>query len=80
VVLHRPIALRWAVKIAAPAGKKGDGWGDVHFAAELASALERSGQRVRVDRRDVHVRIDDADDEVLLSLPGLDRIVPTRRR
>ncbi|WP_144714060.1 glycosyltransferase [Curtobacterium pusillum] len=76
VVLHRPTALRWAVKIAAPAGEEGDGWGDVHFAAELASALERTGQRVRVDRRDAHVRFDDADDDVLLSLRGLDRIVP----
>lgn len=68
--------LAWSLKIAAPAGPEGDGWGDVHFAAELAGALERLGQRVRIDRRDAHVRDDDAADDVTLVLRGLDRVPP----
>ena len=68
--------LAWSVKIAAPAGPEGDGWGDVHFAAELAGALERLGQRVRVDRRDAHVRDDDGADDVTLVVRGLDRVPP----
>ncbi|MBF4586705.1 glycosyltransferase family protein [Curtobacterium sp. VKM Ac-2887] len=69
-------ALVWSLKIAAPAGPGGDGWGDVHFAAELAGALERLGQRVRIDRRDAHVRDDDAADDVTLVIRGLDRVPP----
>jgi hypothetical protein len=68
--------LAWSLKIAAPAGPEGDGWGDVHFAAELAGALERLGQRVRIDRRDAHVRDDDASDDVTLVIRGLDRVPP----
>jgi len=68
--------LSWSLKIAAPAGPEGDGWGDVHFAAELAGALERLGQRVRIDRRDAHVRDDDAADDVTLVIRGLDRVPP----
>ncbi|ROS76384.1 glycosyl transferase family 1 [Curtobacterium sp. PhB130] len=68
--------LSWALKIAAPAGPEGDGWGDVHFATELAEALERLGQHVRVDRRDAHVRDDDAEDDVTLVIRGLDRVPP----
>ncbi|AOX66776.1 hypothetical protein BJK06_14530 [Curtobacterium sp. BH-2-1-1] len=68
--------LMWSLKIAAPAGPEGDGWGDVHFAAELAAALERLGQRVRVDRRDAHVRDDDGADDVTLVVRGLDRVPP----
>lgn len=68
--------LTWSVKIAAPAGPEGDGWGDVHFATELAGALERLGQQVRVDRRDAHVRDDDAADDVTLVIRGLDRVPP----
>lgn len=68
--------LAWSLKIAAPAGPEGDGWGDVHFAAELAGALERLGQRVRIDRRDAHVRDDDAADDVTLVIRGLDRVPP----
>jgi hypothetical protein len=48
----------------------------VHFAAELAGALERLGQRVRVDRRDAHVRDDDGSDDVTLVVRGLDRVPP----
>ncbi|ROP64328.1 glycosyltransferase [Curtobacterium sp. PhB115] len=69
--------LTWSLKIAAPAGAEGDGWGDVHFAAELAGALERLGQHVSIDRRDAHVRDDDdAADDVTLVIRGLDRVPP----
>jgi hypothetical protein len=68
--------LVWSLKTAAPAGAEGDGWGDVHFAVELAGALERLGQVVRVDRRDAHVRDDDAADDVTLVIRGLDRVPP----
>jgi hypothetical protein len=68
--------LTWSVKIAAPAGAEGDGWGDVHFAAELAGALERLGQHVRIDRRDAHVRDGDDLDDVTLVVRGLDRVPP----
>ena len=68
--------LSWSLKIAAPPGPEGDGWGDVHFADELAAALARLGQRVRVDRRDTHVRADDATDDVTLVVRGLDRVPP----
>ncbi|MFS0730960.1 glycosyltransferase [Curtobacterium sp. 1P10AnD] len=68
--------LTWSLKIAAPAGPEGDGWGDVHFAAELAAALERLGQHVRIDRRDAHVRDDDGTDDVTLVVRGLDRVPP----
>ncbi|WP_146239658.1 glycosyltransferase [Curtobacterium sp. MCSS17_011] len=73
---HDAEHLTWSLKIAAPAGPEGDGWGDVHFAAELAGALERLGQRVRIDRRDAHVRDDDAADDVTLVIRGLDRVPP----
>lgn len=73
---HRPTALRWSIKVAAPNGPDGDGWGDVSFAAELGRALERLGQRTRIDRRDQHVRVDDDDDDVMLSIRGLDRVPP----
>jgi hypothetical protein len=68
--------MSWSVKIAAPAGPEGDGWGDVHFATELAGALEGLGQQVRVDRRDAHVRDDDVADDVTLVIRGLDRVPP----
>lgn len=68
--------LSWSLKIAAPPGPEGDGWGDVHFADELAAALGRLGQHVRVDRRDAHVRADDAADDVTLVVRGLDRVPP----
>lgn len=68
--------LVWSIKIAAPAGPEGDGWGDVHFAAELAGALSRLGQHVRIDRRDAHVRDDDGADDVTLVVRGLDRVPP----
>lgn len=64
--------LRWAVKISAPPGADGDVWGDVAFAEDLAVALRRLGQHVRVDR--LHAEPDSTRywDDVILTLRGLD--------
>lgn len=40
---------RWAIKISSPAGRRGDVWGDTHFAQGLAAALRRQGQEVVID-------------------------------
>jgi glycosyltransferase involved in cell wall biosynthesis len=64
--------LRWAIKIGAHAGRRGDSWGDVHFARALADALRRLGQEVVVDRRDAHQRVSMYLDDVVVNLRGLD--------
>ena len=69
-------ALRWAIKTAAPAGPKGDGWGDTHFARHLAGGLRRLGQQVVVDRREAHQRSTQYLDDVVLVLRGLDEVSP----
>lgn len=67
-------SLRWAIKLAAHPGPRGDGWGDVHFAAALARALERLGQEVVVDRREAHVRDSASLDDVSLVIRGLEKV------
>jgi hypothetical protein len=67
-------SLRWAIKIAAPCGPAGDGWGDVAFAADLACALERLGQVAIVDRRESHDRASGHLDDVVLVIRGLDQV------
>lgn len=69
-------ALRWAIKIAAPAGPSGRQWGDWHFARALAAALRRLGQDVVVDAREAHFRGTGALDDVNLVLRGLDAVDP----
>lgn len=69
-------SLRWAIKIAAPTSERGDQWGDVHFAADLAAALRRLGQDVVVDRREAHQRPTSYLDDVTLTLRGLDAFAP----
>ncbi len=64
-------ALRWAIKIGAPFHEQGDKWGDVHFASDLAAALERLGQLVAVDRLAAHQRSTAGLDDVVLNLRGL---------
>lgn len=67
--------LRWALKIAAWGGARGDGWGDVAFASDLAAALRQLGQEVVVDRNQAHIRPkSDYLDDVTLTVRGL---VPT---
>ncbi|PRB01261.1 glycosyltransferase [Microbacterium sp. MYb64] len=62
--------LRWAIKTAAPAGPRGESWGETHFARALASALERHGQYVAVDARPALDRASSDLDDVVLSLRG----------
>jgi hypothetical protein len=69
-------SLRWAIKLAAPSGPTGDGWGDAHFGASLAAALRRLGQDVVVDRREAAFRDKRELDDVVLVLRGLDRVEP----
>jgi GT2 family glycosyltransferase len=70
-------SLRWAIKIAAHGGPRGDGWGDVAFARDLAAALRLWGQEVVVDRRGAHQRpFSDYLDDVTLTLRGLDETFP----
>ena len=76
-VIREPTpGLRWAVKIAAPAGPRGAAWGDTPFAAALAAELEALGQYVAVDRREAHGRPSARLDDVVLNIRGLDRLEP----
>lgn len=75
-VAERPPALRWAVKIGAHAGPRGDTWGDAHFARDLAAALRRLGQQVVVDRRLAFDRPTGYLDDVTLTLRGLEPYAP----
>ena len=71
-----PRPLRWAIRIAAHAGPRGDDWGDTFFASDLAAALRRLGQEVVVDRRDAYDRETSYLDDVTVTIRGLDRVVP----
>ena len=69
-------ALRWALDIAAPSGRRGQRWGDTYFARSMAEALERLGQRVTIDTRDLRHRDTRDLDDVVLVLRGLDHVAP----
>ena len=73
-----PLNLRWAIKTSVPAGTSGQGWGDLYFAQELASSLEKLGHTARVDLRSDVVNSQSADDDVVLVLRGVERIRPQR--
>lgn len=74
-----PPRLRWTIDTAAPAGPRGERWGDTHFARSLAAALERCGQDVSVDSRDARHRTSRDHDDVVLVLRGLDLVAPHPR-
>jgi O-antigen biosynthesis protein len=74
-----PPRLRWTIDTAAPAGPRGERWGDTHFARSLAAALERCGQDVSVDSRDARHRSSRDHDDVVLVLRGLDQVAPHPR-
>ncbi len=69
-------SLRWAIKLAAHPGLRGDAWGDVHFAAALGRSLERLGQQVVVDRRESRDRETRTIDDVTLVIRGLEKVDP----
>ena len=66
--------LRWAIKIAAPAGPRGEWWGDTHFARGIAAALRRHGQEVVIDAYAARARPTATLDDVVLALRGPERI------
>ncbi len=66
---------RWALKIGAPPGRRGDSWGDVFFADDLASALRSLGNDVVVDRDGSGGRSAAYLDRVVLNLRGY-QVVP----
>lgn len=69
-------SLRWALKLAAPAGPDGERWGDAHFAAALARSLRRLGQDAVIDPRQSCERATSYLDDVVLVIRGLDRVEP----
>lgn len=71
--------LRWAIKTAAPIGSLGDRWGDTIFAHDLAAALRHIGHDVIVDRRERHRNPLDCIEDVVLTIRGLDAVVPNPR-
>lgn len=68
--------LRWAIKIAAPAGPEAEVWGDTHFARALARALRELDQEVVIDHRGEFARTTSSHDDVALALRGLARYYP----
>ncbi len=66
--------LRWAIKTGAPAGPRGESWGETHFARALAGALERHGQYASVDARPARARPSSGLDDVVLALRGPHRL------
>lgn len=72
----RPPALRWAINNPATPGRWGDRWGDTHFANSLARSLRRLGQSVQIDRRDSRDRPSRSQDDVVLTLRGLEQVAP----
>lgn len=67
---------RWAIKNPANANRRGDGWGDTHFAASLATSLRNRGQQVVTFRHEGHGSETTSFDDVSLVLRGLDRVRP----
>lgn len=67
--------LRWAIKTAAPAGPRGEWWGDTHFARGIADALRRLGQEVVIDSYAARDRPSAYLDDVVLALRGPEPIV-----
>ena len=69
-------ALRWAIVTAAPKGEAGEQWGDTWFARDLADALRRAGQHVKVVSRSGGASERRENDDVVLVLRGLRSVEP----
>lgn len=69
-------SLRWSIVTSAPKGEAGEQWGDTWFARDLAAALERAGQRVRVVSRAGATSPKRDEDDVVLVLRGLREVMP----
>jgi GT2 family glycosyltransferase len=70
-VREAPMRLRWAIKNPAPAGARGETWGDTHFARATAAALRAVGQEVVIDHRLEFARSTSRHDDVALVLRGV---------
>ncbi|ODT29037.1 MAG: hypothetical protein ABS63_01875 [Microbacterium sp. SCN 70-27] len=70
--------LRWAIRIAAPPGRRGEWWGDTHFARGIADALRRLGQEVVIDSYAARSRATSYLDDVVLALRGPEPIAAQR--
>jgi hypothetical protein len=70
--------LRWCIVTSAPKGEAGLQWGDTWFAEDLADALRRAGQDVRVTSRAGATAAGRDRDDVVLVLRGLREVVPRR--
>jgi hypothetical protein len=69
-------ARRWSIKIGAAFSRSGDRWGDVPFAADLASALRAEGCDAVVDRPHPAVKRPSYLDDVVLVLRGRHPVAP----
>jgi hypothetical protein len=69
---------RWSVVVSSPAGEAGEQWGDTWFARDVVAALERAGEHARVVARKGATSPKRDDDDVVLVLRGLRRVVPRR--
>jgi len=76
--LRKAPPLTWSVVIAAPKGEDGAQWGDTWFAADLVDALNRAGQNARTVFRGGAASAAREEDDVVLVLRGLRRVVPRR--
>lgn len=72
----RTRALRWTIVTSAPKGEAGEQWGDTWFARDLADALRRAGQHVKVVSRSGGASDRREDDDVVLVLRGLRGVQP----
>lgn len=76
----RTRALRWSIVTSAPKGEAGEQWGDTWFARDLADALERAGQHVKVVSRAGANSDKRIDDDVVVVLRGLRPVEPPANR
>jgi O-antigen biosynthesis protein len=72
----RSRALRWTIVTSAPKGDAGEQWGDTWFARDLADALERAGQQVKVVSRAGANSPRRSEDDVVVVLRGLRAVEP----
>ncbi len=73
---RRARPLKWSVVVSSPKGEAGAQWGDTWFAADLVEALNRAGQEARTVFRGAAASFERDDDDVVLVLRGLRRVVP----
>lgn len=74
----RPRPMRWSVVVSSPKGEAGEQWGDTWFARDLVDALQRAGEEARVVSRGGAGAEAREQDDVVVVLRGLRRVVPRR--